>query len=578
MAINDFQYFIKNYKCFKNNMEGFGCIKPINLIIGRNNSGKSSLIDLIEFHCKNGDTFFNREKSNTFLPELIIKKTLTDDEIAKVFSKDTDNGLGVWGNDWHYGKWFIGKNILISKQPEENKYSLYELKTPTEISALEIDSVRKPYWDTIASNIIQPLKEKFFYRLLSDRDIRAEEFKSLRELKSDGSQATNFLANYLNESTRNSKLIENTFLNDLNSIMMPDAKFNRILTKRIPSGEWEIFLEENKKGQIPLSKSGSGLKSLILVLIAIIILPEYYNTTLNNFVFGLEELENNLHPSLQRRLFTYIREKAIQNEALFFITTHSNVIIDLFSNDKNSQILHVVHNGDFAKARKVNTYLERTNILNDLEFRASDLLQSNCVIWVEGPTDRIYIKKWIEMWSNDELKEGTHYQISLYGGKLLSHYSGKNSEVIEEELDDLIKILNINRNSAIILDSDKKSSKDELRETKQRVINELGTNGFYWVTKDIEIENYLSEELLKEYFNVNARTKIKHRSFTKFETILNNIKIGEGDKYKADKVTFAKKIVQHFTNENMSNSLDLNEKMLELVNFIKKSNNLVIEE
>lgn len=32
-------------------------------------------------------------------------------------------------------------------------------------------------------------------------------------------------------------------------------------------------------------------------------------------------------------------------------------------------------------------------LLDDLGFKASDLLQSNCVIWVEGPSDRIYIKK-----------------------------------------------------------------------------------------------------------------------------------------------------------------------------------------
>ena len=33
-------------------------------------------------------------------------------------------------------------------------------------------------------------------------------------------------------------------------------------------------------------------------------------------------------------------------------------------------------------------------MLNDLDVRASDLLQSNGIIWVEGPSDRIYIKRW----------------------------------------------------------------------------------------------------------------------------------------------------------------------------------------
>ena len=40
---------ISNYKCFDNPI-GFDEIKPINVIIGKNNIGKSSLIDMVEFH------------------------------------------------------------------------------------------------------------------------------------------------------------------------------------------------------------------------------------------------------------------------------------------------------------------------------------------------------------------------------------------------------------------------------------------------------------------------------------------------------------------------------------------------
>ncbi len=40
---------IRNYKCFGDDEQGFEKILPINIIIGKNNSGKSSLIDLIEY-------------------------------------------------------------------------------------------------------------------------------------------------------------------------------------------------------------------------------------------------------------------------------------------------------------------------------------------------------------------------------------------------------------------------------------------------------------------------------------------------------------------------------------------------
>lgn len=38
---------IENYKCFGKET-GFDCVKRVNIIIGRNNSGKSSLLDVIE--------------------------------------------------------------------------------------------------------------------------------------------------------------------------------------------------------------------------------------------------------------------------------------------------------------------------------------------------------------------------------------------------------------------------------------------------------------------------------------------------------------------------------------------------
>jgi AAA15 family ATPase/GTPase len=40
---------IKNYMCFGEIPQGFDSIKPINIIIGRNNSGKSRLLDSIEY-------------------------------------------------------------------------------------------------------------------------------------------------------------------------------------------------------------------------------------------------------------------------------------------------------------------------------------------------------------------------------------------------------------------------------------------------------------------------------------------------------------------------------------------------
>ena len=45
----DFKMVIRNYKCFGEEGAGFEALYPINLIIGRNNSSKSSLLELVDY-------------------------------------------------------------------------------------------------------------------------------------------------------------------------------------------------------------------------------------------------------------------------------------------------------------------------------------------------------------------------------------------------------------------------------------------------------------------------------------------------------------------------------------------------
>lgn len=103
-----------------------------------------------------------------------------------------------------------------------------------------------------------------------------------------------------------------------------------------------------------------------------------------------------------------------------------------------------------------------------LGYRASDLLQCNAVIWVEGPSDRIYLNHWIRAVA-PELVEGVDYSIMFYGGRLLSHLSADDSEV-----SDFISLRKLNRNVAVVIDSDRCSSRASINTTKQRVSAELG--------------------------------------------------------------------------------------------------------
>ncbi|WP_081337070.1 ATP-dependent nuclease [Pseudomonas putida] len=252
------------------------------------------------------------------------------------------------------------------------------------------------------------------------------------------------------------------------------------------------FLGEESKGPIALSASGSGLKTVLLTLINLLIRPDFEKRSIEQYIFSLEELENNLHPALQRNLFSYLHDFAITNSCHIFLTTHSNVAIDIFSRSEESQIIHVTSNIDGVVG---NTYTGEAvghGVLDDLGVRASDLLQANGLIWVEGPSDRVYLKKWIELWSNGELSEGRDFQFVYYGGSVLANI---NANLPDHEIEEAIQAFRINRNFAFVCDSDRKSPSGSLKPRVVQLVKDVAdTRALVWVTRCKEIENYIPKE------------------------------------------------------------------------------------
>lgn len=72
---------IKNYKCFvaDNSYQGFDDIKPINIIIGKNNSGKSKLLEALKYIIS--------EKGENIPFDVQFVKPLESDEVGQVFGR-----------------------------------------------------------------------------------------------------------------------------------------------------------------------------------------------------------------------------------------------------------------------------------------------------------------------------------------------------------------------------------------------------------------------------------------------------------------------------------------------------------
>ena len=88
--MRDVSLKFKNYKCFGEELQGFESILPINIIIGRNNSGKSSLLDLIKYSIKHYDLSPLAHKNQT--PEVVLSAPLSEDDVKKVFQPGVQGG------------------------------------------------------------------------------------------------------------------------------------------------------------------------------------------------------------------------------------------------------------------------------------------------------------------------------------------------------------------------------------------------------------------------------------------------------------------------------------------------------
>ena len=298
---------------------------------------------------------------------------------------------------------------------------------------------------------------------------------------------------------------------------------------------------------LPISALGTGIQEVIMIAA--------FCTMQQDKAICIEEPEIHLHPLLQRRLMTHLLEHTSNQ---YFIATHSAALVDACP----ASVFQVSLEDSETRIALVTTSIQRFEICRQLGYRASDILQVNAVIWVEGPTDRIYINHWLQA-LDSELREGVDYSIMFYGGRLLSHVTAA-----DEDLEQFVSLLRLNRNTAIVIDSDKSSSARSINATKQRIVSENAA-GLTWVTDGREIENYLGSGDVTDF--------LINKYGLKFERVIGVEKYsdrlafklkGEGGVRQADKVELAK-----FVSKRPANfaPLGLRQRIEELTKFVREA-------
>jgi putative ATP-dependent endonuclease of OLD family len=256
---------ISGYLCFGDaDFEGFEDIGQINILIGRNNSGKSRAVDMIRFATETGH---NTQRKRTYR---LRAGGLISRELAEASFDAGTSGGPIPGNHRKFGEQLIGKRIVVEHGVGNESTKVVEV--PEEYRRLPSAA-----FSVLGRRFLSPLAGRVFRRFAAERDIVPEGDSEIRLLE-NGSGATNILQAFLNRASLDSRLVTDTVLGHLNSIVYPDLRFEAIVAQQLEDKTWEIFLDD-QKGRIPLSRSGSGLKTIVLVLILFHLIPEYEHSS-----------------------------------------------------------------------------------------------------------------------------------------------------------------------------------------------------------------------------------------------------------------------------------------------------------
>jgi predicted ATP-dependent endonuclease of OLD family len=566
---------IECFRSFHKGVQYVGPLEKMNIIIGENNSGKSNVSRFVRkvIHplshsgklTLSGDLPQGIEEATRAIPFLVHFEDLLSlfkdpgairwqlEVFTSLFRPSAPEGY-VWCWLPTDGRGVSDENFDFSRIQEINNNNL--------ICNL---------WTCLTGHSGGSLKQHWvpdLLRKLQDVARQPFEMETISATRRLGSRMTEFQDEYGSLDT------ESNLIETLSSYDRPDymnrsdnerfRKIERFLQQVLRDSEIKIEIPSSKKtinvrqhGRfLPLEALGTGVHQAVLLAATA--------TVAQRKVILLEEPELHFHPELQRQLMHYLYR---ETDNQYFITSHSAQVMDAVP----CHVINVSMNDGQSRVSFPVSSQQKREVCHQLGYRPSDLLQANSVIWVEGPSDRVYLNHWISKVA-PELDEGWHYSVMFYGGRLLSHIAAED----EQADDEFIQLLPINRFPAILIDSDRRAGTQSINSTKQRLIEEMNEiGGFAWVTEGREVENYVNRS------EREAAIKSVHPSFVELSDGPKKDKFGHPLKFVnnkgkqvadgINKVAIARAVAK---GDPDLDRFDLRNKVEGLVAFIKRANQL----
>lgn len=414
-------------------------IGRINIICGKNNSGKTTVLEGI----MNPDyRVFGKpislEDWKECFPVLKVKPVLpsgSPDEVINLLFQTTQT-RGTWfGSD---------QDIFADKYSDALKEMGMEPNADTDVVV------------STAYNSLFKKTPNIIY-IPPDRSIdHTFGLTNTSNAKPKGGAITNILFNLKNQDHGSQGLNDYNTIVDLFNDITGGCRFNIVL--EFGAVNPIVKFAQRSQPWINSDSCGSGLQHLLVIL--------YFSMFENYDWVLIEEPEIHMHPDMQRRLLYFL---SMRTSRTFFMSTHSNVLLNDSLIDK---VYYTSYNGQI----NIEEVTSKAVLLNHLGYSVVDNLVSDLIILTEGISDIPVLEEFLKQMG---LTEKYNIKFWALGGDIMDR---QDLAVFAEQY----KIL-------ALIDKDPKSS-----DVRDRFESLCSDNGVHVTRlKRYAIENYFTIDAIR---------------------------------------------------------------------------------
>jgi len=437
----------------------FTDLGKINVICGKNNSGKSTLLEAIAGH---GELINGLSASSIDVSE-IYERTLQytgwmvegDSSSAKYSARYREQLSAA----------LTSRNIWFFDEAAE--YAADVLRRTTswcqskDIPVANLEDIFRQMLQGNQSAIVVPPKRLIEVKAPASFPGRLVGAKVVRPVPEPGGK--NLLTYLFYCKNSDQSAAEASLYADMLAAFAEISRgyhFDVVMLPDSPA-EVELRFAADRSASVKADDSGSGLRDLLAIV--------YFALEPSSDLVLIEEPESHMHPEMQKKLLSFLQTTGKQ----YFLTTHSNVFLDgafvdrvFFTKFENNEVA-------------VDDATSKAAILGDLGYSVTDNLVSDLVILTEGPSDIPVIEEFL-------------VKMDLYGRFNVKMWPLGGDNMDQADL----SVLRQNTDLVALIDGDPGSEK--VRNSFVKQCQEAGVE----VTKlsRYAIENYFTLDALRAVF------------------------------------------------------------------------------